>query len=291
LINKRGENEKRKCISDEQMEAIETMDRNRAEEADERNRSRRKILVVGKDDLFTEDMTEYAIQLAGRLKYDILAVNVGTEWDECPVSGQGAQLCERFKRRAVEAGGILGRKAAQSGIHCEHIVKFGRLGKAVEEINHQVKRIEFVVTESEANKEEVTREVTIPVFSVISNSWSRDGGKIMANEYGLKKKKPIGKTVIFGAATVALYAAVFTNTEAVMKYFTKGGWYAALPIATVFLFSFIHGTFSGHVWSLLGIEAVKKDMKQKTEEKVIQQKKRVRPRQRVRAYVNPFHRF
>lgn len=263
----------------------------RVEEAGEENRGGRKILVVGKGDLFTEDMTDYAIHLAGRLKYDILAVNVGTEWSDKSLSGQEAQLFERFRRRATEAGNTLRKRAASSGVHCEHIVKFGTLGKAVEEINHRIKRIEFVITESEANKEEVTRGVTIPVFSVISNSWSRDGGRIMASEHGVSKKKPIGKAVVFGIATVALYAAVFTNTETVMKYFTKGGWYAALPIATVFLFSFIHGAFSGHVWTLLGVEAVKKDMKRQTEEKVIQQKKRVHKRPRVRAYINPFHRM
>ena len=48
------------------------------------------------------------------------------------------------------------------------------------------------------------------------------------------------------------------NSATVMSYFTKGGIYAALPIVTVFAFSFVYGPFTSNLWSLLGIEATKK---------------------------------
>ena len=70
--------------------------------------------------------------------------------------------------------------------------------------------------------------------------------------------KLIGRTIGLGLGSVALYAAVFTNSDTVMKYFTKGGIFAALPIVTVFAFSFVHGAFASNLWSLLGIEATKK---------------------------------
>jgi hypothetical protein len=38
----------------------------------------------------------------------------------------------------------------------------------------------------------------------------------------------------------------------------KGGMYAFLPIVTAFVFSYIHGTFTGHFWTVLGIEAARK---------------------------------
>jgi hypothetical protein len=75
---------------------------------------------------------------------------------------------------------------------------------------------------------------------------------------GLKKKKPYAKTLLYGAATAILYAAVFSHSDAILQLFTRGGIYAALPIATVFVFSFAHGTFAHNLWSLLGIEAVTK---------------------------------
>jgi hypothetical protein len=68
----------------------------------------------------------------------------------------------------------------------------------------------------------------------------------------------MGRTLALGLGAAALYAAVFLNTDLVMKYFTKGGIYAALPVATVFIFSFVHGAFASNLWSVLGIEATKK---------------------------------
>ena len=93
-----------------------------------------------------------------------------------------------------------------------------------------------------------------------------------------KRMKALKTTVIFGLGTAALYAAVFLNSGLVMKYFTKGGMYGLLPVATVFLFSFVHGTFSGSFWSALGIEASKKVTR--VEMPATQPAKRVRPRPR-----------
>jgi hypothetical protein len=78
----------------------------------------------------------------------------------------------------------------------------------------------------------------------------------MAATHGVNKKKLVGKTIFFGALTALLYGAVFTNADFVLHLFTRGGAYAALPIATVFAFSFAHGSFAGNLWSVLGIEAV-----------------------------------
>lgn len=74
----------------------------------------------------------------------------------------------------------------------------------------------------------------------------------------VNKKKAVYKTVGLGLITAALYAAVFSCSDLVMNYFTRGGLYAALPISTVFVFSFAHGSFASSLWSAVGIEAVTK---------------------------------
>ena len=94
-----------------------------------------------------------------------------------------------------------------------------------------------------------------------------------------KRMKALKGAVIFGLATAALYAAIFLNTGVVMKYFTKGGVYALLPVGTAFLFSFVHGAFTGNFWSALGIEASKKVTR--VEQPATQPAKRVRPRPRA----------
>jgi hypothetical protein len=72
------------------------------------------------------------------------------------------------------------------------------------------------------------------------------------------KKKIILQTAFFGALSAVLYAAVFSHASAVTELFARGGYYAALPVATVFVFSFAHGTFASNLWSALGIEAITK---------------------------------
>lgn len=92
------------------------------------------------------------------------------------------------------------------------------------------------------------------------------------------KSKTLAKTLAYGAATAALYAAVFLNSGLVMKYFTRGGWYAAMPVATVFVFSYFHGVFAGSLWSLLGIEPRKREVKPKRATAPAYDRKRSRPR-------------
>ncbi len=89
--------------------------------------------------------------------------------------------------------------------------------------------------------------------------------------------KPVGKTVLFGLATVALYAGVFAHADAITGNFARGGLWAAGPIATVFVVSYFHGAFANYLWTCLGITA--------------QQRKDVRasrpaPRPQARAEVN-----
>jgi len=72
------------------------------------------------------------------------------------------------------------------------------------------------------------------------------------------KKKPIGKMIIMGIISVALYVGLFMQQDLINGYNARGGLYAFLPIATAFLFSFVHGSFTGDFWTVLGIEASKK---------------------------------
>lgn len=95
------------------------------------------------------------------------------------------------------------------------------------------------------------------------------------------KSKLIGKTLFSGALTVALYAAAFTNSEWLMGLFTRGGYYAAFPIATVFAFSFAHGSFSSNLWSALGIEALKTQPRPRVEKATKRPSQKQRPRVRL----------
>ena len=77
---------------------------------------------------------------------------------------------------------------------------------------------------------------------------------------GSTKKKPYGKLIVMGIISVALYVFLLSNQNEINEHVGRGGLYAFLPICTAFVFSFIHGSFTGDFWTVLGIEASKKRM-------------------------------
>jgi hypothetical protein len=242
---------------------------------------KRKILVVAKNHTFTEAVVDYAANLAQRLGYDLIAMNVNPALAQSGnfYSPYNQHLRGKFSERALNAWLPVANELAGQGIHGEHVVKFEDLSEAIKDLNHAVKRIDFVITDAGITDEEITGEIPLPVFSISGYQ----GELIMATEQHDKvsKGKMMTKVAGLALASAALYTAVFTNSGTVMKYFTKGGFYAALPIATVFIFSFVHGSFASTLWSLLGIEASKK-----TQPRVAAKRPAQRKRPRPQLHLN-----
>ena len=65
-------------------------------------------------------------------------------------------------------------------------------------------------------------------------------------------------TFLSGALSICSYILLFTHQEWVTRNFTRGGVYAALPIATAFYFSLVHGTFTSCVLHSLGFRIARK---------------------------------
>ncbi len=105
----------------------------------------------------------------------------------------------------------------------------------------------------------------------------------MAARSDEKRKKLVLKTMLYGTITAILYAAVFSHADTITPYFAQGGYYAALPIATVFVFSFAHAAFAHNLWSALGIEAVTKPATARTRPTAPRPAQRPRPRATVNA--------
>jgi len=97
----------------------------------------------------------------------------------------------------------------------------------------------------------------------------------MAQE--MTKKQALVKMIGFGAASAAVFGGIFLFANPITEMFARGGIYAAMPIATVFLVSYVHGGFASNLWSALGIEA-------KRPAKTVQPAKTKRPE--VRATLN-----
>jgi len=72
------------------------------------------------------------------------------------------------------------------------------------------------------------------------------------------KKKPVVAMIVMGIVSIALYAILLLKQDMINETFAKGGMYALLPIITAFVFSYFHGGFTGHFWTVLGVEAARK---------------------------------
>ncbi len=246
-----------------------------------RQEVKRKILVVGKDHTFTPGVMEYAGNLAERLGYDLIALNVNPGLETSRLfSPYNQHLQARFTQRARAAWNRLAPELKRQGIQGEQMVKFEGVAQAVNDLNHEVKRIDFVIADAGIEDKEITGAIPLPVFSISGFK----GEMRMADKPEKGRSQEIVRLVAYGFGAVALYAAVFFNQGTVMKYFSAGGWFAALPIATVFAVSFVHGAFAHHLWSMLGIEASKtKTVQPRVESKRPVARKRHRPSLRLDA--------
>ena len=89
--------------------------------------------------------------------------------------------------------------------------------------------------------------------------------QLMEETVPLPKEHPKSKTrlrhiygmILFGALSLACYLTLFKHQNWVNTNFSKGGVYAFYPMATAFLFSFIHGAFASHLISVFGLNPKK----------------------------------
>jgi hypothetical protein len=72
-----------------------------------------------------------------------------------------------------------------------------------------------------------------------------------------KNARPIAATLLFGAVSCGLYAALLIKSDLLVEWAQrtpKGEtWLFVIPIVIAFLFSYVHGTFTGLFWESLGL--------------------------------------
>lgn len=250
------------------------------------------ILVVTRNGHMAEPVMDYAVNVADRLKYKILAVHINT----LPFYRDGGRRSGLFASAMQESALLFREKATARGLQVKHLGDAGKIGHVVKRLCQTEKHIEFVVIDQGIRKEEVASQAPVPVFSVIytpakagrfnSTTYNKPMNKGVSRMSTTSRKRHVKNCLVFGALTAGVYAAVFTHQEFVMTYFTKGGIYALLPVAVVFAISYAHGNFTSSFWSALGIEgskstAVKQADVRKDKAVTTDVRKDVRPRAQV----------
>jgi hypothetical protein len=246
----------------------------------------RRLLAVGTEGACHAALKDYALQLGRRIDCEVVLLTLtgsGPSADE-PAGTERDAASSPSRAR----GCALSRTSDDNSL-IECIAQQDDLVSAAGRLCQEIKRIVCILTDSDTIKEVLSETAVIPVFRIVTDTAHLPGGCKMSNNPVTIRKKPVSKTVVFGILTATLYAAIFWKADVLMKFFTRGGLYAALPIATAIIFSFAHGAFASNLWSLLGIQARSKAEVSKTVSPTAPSPKVKPKRPRVYAYVNPFH--
>jgi len=109
-----------------------------------------KLLVVGRESTFSKEILDYALDMAQRMSYEILALNTAPlSCDTFKLfSNSRDQLCEEFKSLSEKNAAMFQQAAAEKGIAFDHIVMFSETEEALQEVTRDNKNIAFVVSES-----------------------------------------------------------------------------------------------------------------------------------------------
>ncbi|MBW2490904.1 MAG: hypothetical protein JRE65_07145 [Deltaproteobacteria bacterium] len=109
-----------------------------------------KLLVMGIESNFSKEIIDYALEMAQRMSYDIMALNTAPLSCETfkLFSSSRNQVCEEFKSMSEKNADLFKEAAAEKGIPFDHIVMFSEPEEALESITKQHKDIAFVVSET-----------------------------------------------------------------------------------------------------------------------------------------------
>lgn len=126
-------------------------------EATEKNGT---LLVIGKESTFTADVIDYAVDMADRLSYDIVALNTAPLSCETfkLFSSSRNKVCQDFQRISEENASAFASRAAEKHIQFDHVVKFSETDQAIDEVRREQGKIDFVISDLEEEYVEVQAE-------------------------------------------------------------------------------------------------------------------------------------
>ena len=124
---------------------------------------KKKILVVGGEEGFSKKLVHYALGMAERMDYEIVALNVIPAGNRL-FSLLNEKVREELRERTAKEADDFRKKADEKGILFSHNVRFGDFDKSIKDANKDFKRISVVLTEPEHVADRSPAKAGIPVF-------------------------------------------------------------------------------------------------------------------------------
>jgi CheY-like chemotaxis protein len=118
--------------------------------------SKGRLLVLGRQSAFPTELIDYALDMAARLSYEVIALNAAGFSKETFRSFPGARdkVCQDFLT-VSEAGALPFKEAAaEKGVPFSHLVRFTSEDEAAAEVRETVGDIDYVICEGEERLDE-----------------------------------------------------------------------------------------------------------------------------------------
>ena len=108
----------------------------------------KRLVVVGRESAFSREIIDYAIDMAERMSYEIVALNTAPL--SCETFNQSSsrdQICTDFQMLAELNVQPLREEAQKRGIPFLHVVKYSDSSEVLKELRKEIGEFEFVVSE------------------------------------------------------------------------------------------------------------------------------------------------
>jgi hypothetical protein len=113
-----------------------------------------KLLVVGRESNFNREVIDYALDMAQRLSYEILALNTAPLTCETfsLLPTERSKVCQEFRTLTEKNIKHFQQEAQKRSIPFKHVIKFSEKDQALAEITREFGDIEFVVSDTEGDR-------------------------------------------------------------------------------------------------------------------------------------------
>lgn len=117
-------------------------------------KAHRNLIVASNDDRFSQDMIEYAMDMAKRMGYGIIAVNAANITREMTdfFSMTYDALCKDFSASAQKNIMEFKNLSHEHGIEFIHAVKFSGTDRAIKDVTKEYGRVEFIISKNQENQ-------------------------------------------------------------------------------------------------------------------------------------------
>lgn len=110
-----------------------------------------RLVVMGNESTFSDEVVEYAIDMARRMSFEILALNSAPlSCDRFSLlSTAQSRLCREFRSLSEKNAQTFQQAAETVGVPFVHVVKFDEPDEALASVQREFKNIEFVISDDQ----------------------------------------------------------------------------------------------------------------------------------------------